>query len=902
MYVSVEFALPFASALAIFCLLEAFCSAFLGLFFSKESALGQAKRGQFLVSCFEFVCSSLFSTGYFAAVLASALLTVVLWATVLLALSSILYVTYEQAPWVWTDLIRAYNAFLGPFIHGTVIQILELGDMVFRGLIPLWNAFFFFLNRVLQGWLLPTMVKEAVVFKALGQTLFNLALHSTVSLFTWVQATIVACPAGDACFDLDARTLDLVTPLRDVRDGAMAITDFANRVCSVAAPVLNILTYPLLDLNLATGLHKIANAVLFAMVQVPGVTFERCQRHGEEYALMCTPDLEPVFAQLTSGVSDLGRLADNWLNAVYVIVQGVLGYASHACDAVALAPPFLQSGALRASLFADNQTAVVGLTGWLMAVTDGYTIAYYGKGKVKVALWPAFVNVSHGLAAVTYAGSSTLDATSMSEAAYTRSTALLGCVCVGSPLQIQCSVAPYEGLLANQTSSVPVIFQAPPSLSCPEVDIVVQSVRWPQTRFEGAPDCALKASCNQVDATVWVVPRAACDSESTTCNCFPFCMGVRLAGSQAEPIVLYGATQWRGAVHAIRRDCNLQSTSGGLTGAFSVGATLGRVVTTVQAPSLGGLQYVAGDVISCTDNLLVTSIINRTAHPAYATPTPAYLRNAAAPFVITGDTTLTAVAHGDGSYTVRVERLTGSTGTEYTLSTVTNAFPAYPPPNVPRALFAQYPRDHLTVPYARQATLAVSSSQYVFYAVNPAMQVYDAYLSFCRGGAKLPEFGLIMTSSFSPLRIWRVAAYRRCDAAGCGANVVRQADVPDAFSNGTDDGSGLTWDCTRAYNEGIVQLEFINAVNIAVTVRRTDVRASFVQYRTYWLHVETMVLGSEPWPDTVETTTTVLGAYTLCPAMQVLPNLGSLGAGLINAPPPALRASSWSDHHWSWGW
>jgi hypothetical protein len=246
MYLSVEFALPFASALAIFCLIEAFCSAILGLFFSRESALGQAKRGQFLVSCFEFVCSCIFSTGY-------------------------------------------------------------------------------------------------------------------------------------------------------------------------------------RHLNLATGLHKIINAVLYGMVQVPAVTFERCQRHGSEYALMCTPDLEPVFAQLTSGVSDLGRLADNWLNAVYVIVQGVLGYASHACDPVSLAPPFLQSGAVRASLFGANQTAVAGLTGWLMAVTDGFAIAYYGKGSVKVALWPAFVNVSHGLAAVTYAGSSTLDATSLSEAGV-HARAVPGCM------------------------------------------------------------------------------------------------------------------------------------------------------------------------------------------------------------------------------------------------------------------------------------------------------------------------------------------------------------------------------------------------------------------------------------------------------------------------------------------
>ena len=114
---------------------------------------------------------------------------------------------------------------------------------------------------------------------------------------------------------------------------------------------------------------------------------------------------------------------------------------------------------------------------------------------------------------------------------------------------------------------------------------------------------------------------------------------------------------------------------------------------------------------------------------------------------------------------MRVEHLTGATGCEYTLSTLSNNFPASPPPSVPDAIFTQYPRDHLTVPYARQATLAVSSEEYVFYAVNPAQQVYAAYFDFCTKKELLPQFGIIMTSSFSPIRIWRVDAYQRCNAA-----------------------------------------------------------------------------------------------------------------------------------------
>ncbi len=50
--------------------------------------------------------------------------------------------------------------------------------------------------------------------------------------------------------------------------------------------------------------------------------------------------------------------------------------------------------------------------------------------------------------------------------------------------------------------------------------------------------------------------------------------------------------------------------------------------------------------------------------------------------------------------------------------------------------------------------LAARSRNFVFYAVNPAMPVYDAYLSYCRNtGTSIDRFGIIMTSSFSPIRI-----------------------------------------------------------------------------------------------------------------------------------------------------
>jgi hypothetical protein len=791
---------------------------------------------------------------------------------------------------------------MGPFINNTIVGVVNIFNTVFKGVIPLWNGFNFFISRLLSGYFLPTMISESVVLGKTGLAVYSFAKHSAISLFVWVRSVAVSCPAssGDSCFDLTDRTLDIVTPMADIRDAVGYLVSIVRSVCDSVTPIFDIVTFPFMDLSLAKGVHNIANAILYLVVQMPEITYLRCSRHGTETVLMCTPDMDPFYSFLVTGIRDIGRMFDNWIEVVFVIIQGILGFQSTSCDGVVLTPPMLSQGQLRTSIFGSNQTAVVGLGGWLMAITDGVSVAYHGQSKVRMAVWPSQVNISYGVAAVTYSVSSDRDVTRLSSSAYSSTaTAILGCQCVsnGQRIQLQCTVLPYEGLLANQSYLVPVFFQQggtiENSLRCSDIDIVVQSVRWPATRFSSSstplPECSLTRTCNQIDATVWVVPRTNCDRESAVCNCFPFCMATRLSGSQASPLVLYSADQWRSKVYVVRRDCNLQSGTPGMQASLSVSDYVaGSPVVTTQTSSTGDPpQFISSSqeqTLSCTDNLLVTSIINRTIHPAYTNPTAAFLRNPSAPFVITGDTIFTSIRHGDGGYTVQVERLTGSTGSEFTLSHVTGNFPAYPPVNVPADLFNQYPKDHVTIPYARQATLAVSSRNFVFYAVNPSMHVYDAYLTYCRGGVDLPQFGLIMTSSFSPIRVWRVDAYRRCGVDGCGADLVKQADIPDAFSQGKDDGGqSLTWDCVKTYNEGITNMEYINEANIAITVRHTSVNGSIMEYKTYWLHVTTMRVGETPWQDEAYQTSTALSAYTLCPSMQVMPEVGSLFAELLNA-------------------
>ena len=908
MYSSPETAVPFAAAVLFFCVLERSVSAVLYLFFFGEGK--QGRTIQFLVSVLEWVNNVTFGVIYTVFCSLSALMTSFLWVTVLISLGSIMYVTYEQSPWIWTEMARSYNAFLGPYIQGNVVRVLEAFNTLFRGVIPLYNGVVFLLTRLFFGYLLPTVLGEADVLKALGGAIFDMVRHLMVSFGGFVAPLVMGCPdvLGDQCYDVANRTLDLMTPMADVRQVVANAVVLSHEICGYANPLVDALTYPFMDINFASALHNLMNSVLYVSIQMPEITYLRCTRHGSAEPLLCVPDMEPFFQFMAAGLRSLGYLMNNWLDVVFVIVQSTLGWAQISCSAELL-PSTLDPGPIRASVFGDNQTVVVGLTGYLVAVTDGMIVGYEGRGNLRLGAWRSRVNISHGIAAVTYGRSSDADVTKLNSANSGTSTAMLGCICAHDPaagLQIQCSILPYGGLLSNETGVVPVFFQqgstVQRALHCADVDIVVQSIRWPATRFSTGPsgnvDCVTAKTCSKADASIWVIPRSGCDQESAYCDCYPYCMGIRLAASQTSPIVLYSAEQWKSKVYMVQRDCNLQEVSSAFVGGVS-NAVGTHGVTSVQATAEKGVQFVGGQSsqssqvgggtrIACVDNLLTTTIINRTLHPAYDTPTEAFLRNADAPFAVTGDTILTAVRHGDGTYAVRVERLTGASGAEFTLSVVSNNFPANPPPNVPASLFSQYPKDRLTIPYARLGTLAVSSRDYVFFAVNPKIEVFDAYLHYCRNSGKgIDQFGLIMVSSYSPIRIWRVDAYRRCTVAGCGADLVKQVDIPDAFSNGKFEGTTLSSDCLKTFNEAVTHLEYVNEINIAVTVKHTNVNGSLLVYRTYWLHTRTMQLRGPglgqtgPWVDDVPKT--ALSAYSLCPAMQILPEFGSLLMELVIA-------------------
>jgi hypothetical protein len=118
--------------------------------------------------------------------------------------------------------------------------------------------------------------------------------------------------------------------------------------------------------------------------------------------------------------------------------------------------------------------------------------------------------------------------------------------------------------------------------------------------------------------------------------------------------------------------------------------------------------------------------------------------------------------------------------------------------------------------YAATRVLATNTKNYVFYAANPDLRVFEAYLDYCADPAALPRFQFMATSSYGPLRVYRVRAYCQtsCDQDLSAQFTFTGLEGADGFGE-----SSFPRDCSRVYNASIVGLEYVNDQNLAVTVQ-----------------------------------------------------------------------------------
>ena len=552
------FAVPYACSLLLFCVMERCIHAALCLMFRVSPWKHMAAQGV-LTWAVQFLASLAYvgaRTGSNAFVRLLGLWIRIL---VLLLVLAILYVTFNDYPSTWLGFVAFYNAWLGPFLNRYVLTPLSWLDVAVRGIVPLYDAALWVVKSLIAQSLVPTILYETTTVLQIATTLLDAMEALSNSFAAFVDS--FEC-VGGACFVQELRVFDLLTPLSHLRETVALARSLLTAFCSATAAPLDILIFPLLDLNFSEGLHNLLNFALQLWTVMPQMTYARCGLAPQDtfHTMLCTPDLEPAMNYLAAGIADLGVAGDNWINAAFLVVQTVLTGSSPTCPAQP-GPAPLDAWVSGAAVFGSNFTAIVGLTDWMYAVTDGATAVYVGNGAVATQKWPYSMDASLGVAAVTYGGASDIDAspvTGANTASSAQTTAMLACRCTdldAGGFEIVCAILPYAGAAGkNSAYLLQVLFPdelaAPAIGRCDLADISVHSNRFPATRVSSdlpMPDCATRGSCREVDATIYVVPRcgAASGEGCVTSSCYPFCMAARDSGSQNNNLLLVQASRWR---------------------------------------------------------------------------------------------------------------------------------------------------------------------------------------------------------------------------------------------------------------------------------------------------------------------------------------------------------------------
>jgi hypothetical protein len=429
--------------------------------------------------------------------------------------------------------VDQYNEGYGPMLHRIVFIPLQVLDVLFSALVPIYNAIIKLLRILFIDVLVDSLVANVKLIGEFGAAFAAMCKHTAVQVPSYIERIATACDygkEGDLCYEPgNGRVFDLITVMADVRNMDAALSKLLLGVCASAAGPLNIVMFPLMDINLAKAVHNIVNSVLYMVVQLPSVTAQRCLNHGiivggtrsGTALMMCIPDFSPPINMMVAGIRDLGVVIDNWIDVSSIIVQRMLRILSDdeaTCEqqAKSLAPAFYSR-----QLFgsANNRPkVVVGLTPGLYSITDGMHAQYFNHYDSVDTLaspyvWPIEIDTRYGVAAVTFRANS---GSEERDGSGETTTTMMGCRCIDNeglpPMRVQCALAlknvgvaasaaganngaaggndndPAFNLQAAFNNVFDVVFQQRSTadyMTCAMAQISVQSVRWPATRFTG---------------------------------------------------------------------------------------------------------------------------------------------------------------------------------------------------------------------------------------------------------------------------------------------------------------------------------------------------------------------------------------------------------------------------------
>lgn len=379
----------------------------------------------------QFIASSLAIVNRIVSTIVNVLLQslsgVVSWSftfAILFFVTGLIYLSYEEYPVIARGFGKQYNAYMGPQLHAVLVVPLDLLTQLIKIFLPLYNTFVWLSTALFTNSLLPPLLKAPdKILQALTATSY-FARTSIGSLTVYIDNTFATCTTPESsstCVaDVGLRTIDLITPMSHVRQiVGIVLSWVALDVCMPLGALLDVLLYPLTDINFAKAVHNLINSALWIFLQVPIVTVARCQLFKAELGpIMCVPDFDPALQFFMEGLRKAGNVVDNWLNIFLLVMESIVHPAvKDTCSASSAAISPLSALLLdtdeekqvQAAMFGSNFTTVVGLTETLFAMTDGVGIIYYStetmamRSMLSPNAWPIAVDPRMGIAAVRYA-------------------------------------------------------------------------------------------------------------------------------------------------------------------------------------------------------------------------------------------------------------------------------------------------------------------------------------------------------------------------------------------------------------------------------------------------------------------------------------------------------------------
>ena len=858
--------------------------------------------------------------------------------------------------------INTYNSGIGVLLNVAIVQSLRFVYLIATPFIVLYNGVTWFSGQLVVQVVLPmlqvnvnalpdlmegimkTSAALALSLTTLLQRLIECsAMPGTLAQTTGATPTNYTVPFTDVSMHCVANdnylTLDLMTPGAFFRQAAEALLLILTGSCSALTPILEVVWYPPLDYNLYWALHNAVNFVLELLV-LPLKTWRMCAYGGDlargytavERSVMCTPDFVHANGLLTRSFMAVGKLFDNWLDvALHVAETQTLGVILNTSKCTSPAP----ISSMRADITALGEidgsngkaTRVVGLEG-LMALTDGVSSTLFDGQQQLSAIehWPVEIDASLGVAAVHFYGDD-------------QRTAMLGCACKdeAAGMRLLCASTPLTSDELNRTVHA-VTFDAS-DMTCGNTRISIQALRFPRSRFSTAITRGTDAAQTErvfedaqeitdvADAIIVIQPRCSLAGPTRMAcvpgarNCFPYCMGVHVAGRRNHIIRLENARVWRESVQYRETDCavttqtpsdeaSCERSASGASGVFVAGPD---TFTGPEALFTYSSNCVF-DARNCVEEPQATSSVPSASVDRNEYNAPV-VQVDEQPLVVAGDVMLFKQSNGlvvsrlrNTARGMRQERLTTHENSKLISYQICDSDSVDEQTShdmeqncAGTALQAGKVLLPFRVEIDNAPRPAVASRWAVHWAVNAELSVLETLFAQCQGSTAT---GFIVLSSVRRPRVWTVKTTRATFAMG-----VQIPDDPEAdpgvsyfvLPNAVNDGTA----CHAIVNMEVDSMEFIDDANILVTTKLSSPAQwpDNYEYEYYYLHPNRHdCYGDEGdlpifscWrrasegPFSIDTGQAPLMAGQLCPALERMPKLGSAGGHLYSASAHMLR-------------